>query len=774
MGKGDGARRVLGAVFFATGFSALALQVVWQRVIVLHAGVDLSSSTTVVAAFLAGLGVGGLAGGWLADRLGPRGSLLLFGAANAVIGVYAWFSLHLLYDFYESNVGWVDGTAKAFVFNFALIAVPTLLMGFSLPLVTRAAVSDVSQAGTVVGSLYARNTLGAAAGAAVSGWVLLGAIGFEATVRIAGTLNVLCALAIVVVAHRWEPVQPADVEDPTPSTTGADVAASVNVFGSASWPWFVVYGITGAVALGLEVVFFRLVDGIMRSNSYTFAHVLALYLGLFGLGAVFGAHWVARTLRPDRWFLWIQCAIGIIVLVGVIVLVDGLPALGLRGWLRDYLQGPGLKLGFGVEGSGLRLPFALLLGPVLVMGAPVFLMGASFPFVQAVVSRSSSDLGRRTGILFASNVLGNVTGTLVVGFVLMDRLGTAGTVCLLAAVLLVGGVIVAGSMKARRRARVSVVGLVLLGALLLAAFPSNTQLWAFLHGRPTSEVHLSEDRSCAAALLDNGAGGYSMTINGTVENAYPFSDFHVLIGLLPTLVNPAARRALAIGLGIGATTFGLSIAPGLTTIDTVEICTGEFTLLTRVAVTDPDAVEYRTSLTDPRVKLIDGDGRKRLLTTDEPLDVVVVDALRYQSAYSGNLFSAEFYELVREKLSDHGLFVQWVPTNRSYNTVTSVFPYAIGVDFGDSSLVLASKAPFDFDVNTIVNRFEQLPHDRFRSAQVDSIISSLTKSHQECLRDGSPIDGFPSKATNHDLHPRDEYFLNNQNLPTHASCNRAP
>src|SRR5215207_3872967 len=165
-------RTVLFGVFAVTGFSALTLQVVWQRVISLHAGVDLFSFTTVIAAFLAGLGVGSLLGGVLADRLGPQRSLLAFAASNAGIGAFAWFSLWLFYDVYRWAVPGLEGggTVAAFAFHFALLIVPTTLMGLSLPLVSRGVVERIDDAGPLVGRLYAVNTLGAGIGAGVSGW----------------------------------------------------------------------------------------------------------------------------------------------------------------------------------------------------------------------------------------------------------------------------------------------------------------------------------------------------------------------------------------------------------------------------------------------------------------------------------------------------------------------------------------------------------------------------------------------------------------------------
>jgi MFS family permease len=146
-------RQILTAVFVATGFSALTLQVTWQRVISLHAGVDLASLTTVVAAFLAGLGLGSLLAGWAADRLGPRRSLLAFAVSNAVIGLFAVMSVWLFYDVYRRFGAQLADPTTSFAFNTLLVVVPTALMGLSLPLLARAVVEHSEQAGAIVGRL---------------------------------------------------------------------------------------------------------------------------------------------------------------------------------------------------------------------------------------------------------------------------------------------------------------------------------------------------------------------------------------------------------------------------------------------------------------------------------------------------------------------------------------------------------------------------------------------------------------------------------------------
>ena len=134
--------RVVMALFAVTGFSALCLQVVWQRVISIHGGVDLFSSATVVAAFMAGLGLGNLLGGALADRLGPNRSILAFAVANLGIGLFGWVSIAIFYDGYRALVQHIASLPAAFAFHFVLLVVPTTLMGLSLPLLSRGVVRD--------------------------------------------------------------------------------------------------------------------------------------------------------------------------------------------------------------------------------------------------------------------------------------------------------------------------------------------------------------------------------------------------------------------------------------------------------------------------------------------------------------------------------------------------------------------------------------------------------------------------------------------------------
>jgi spermidine synthase len=759
-------RTLVVAVFTLTGFSALALQVTWQRVLSLHSGVDLASVTTVVAAFLAGLGFGNLLGGVLADRLDARRALFAYGLANAAIGVFAWTSLYLFDDLYRSLASDLRSTLATFGFNALLLIVPTTLMGLSLPLVSRGIVETVEDVGPLVGRLYAWNTLGAAAGAAVTGWLVLGTFGFTTTVRLAGSLNVLAA----VVAIGWgarAPAGPRAAQPPAvraePSPPTAEPAGATRV-----WPWSVLYGATGAVALGLEIVFFRIVDAVMRGNAYTFGHLLTLYLLLFGIGGAVGSRLVRRARRLDQWFLALQGLAGVSALAGVLVLMEAPALVGVDDEVTTFFRGGGFTLGYPLEsGSDLaRLVFGLVVAPLVVMGLPALALGASFPFVQAHVTPRLDVLGRRTGGLLFANIVGNVTGTLLVGFVLVNTLGTAGTLVLLGAAL--GTLLTVAAARRRPGWWPAVVAGAGTVALAVAA-PSNHGLWAYLHGAEDVPFAVEEDRSCVTAMKLPG----DLYINANQQNGFPFDDFHVLIGLTPALLHPAPARAISVGLGIGATPYGMLLDPRVGRVDTVELCGRLDDLLGDRA--DEGAVELQRLFADPRLRLDTGDGRSALVDDRQRYDIITVDALRPQSAASGSLYSVEFFELARDRLADGGLLAGWASTSRTVNSVTEVFEHvqlaSVPSYFG-LVYYLASNDPITLDPAELSRRLSAAPLEAGLPAeQAAGIRAYFAAFAPQCQRAGGSAAPVDDGDLNRDLFPRDEYFLNQPDqVPVRAAC----
>ncbi len=218
---------------------------------------------------------------------------------------------------------------------------------------------------------------------------------------------------------------------------------------------------------------------------------------------------------------------------------------------------------------------------------------------------------------------------------------------------------------------------------------------------------------------------------------------------------------MAVGLGIGATPYGLSVDPRFEDLTAVELCGGEVTLLRGLA--DEGAPDLQRFFADTRQRVVVGDGRDHLLRTDRQFDVIVVDVVRPQAAFSGSLYSVEFYELIQAHLAPGGLMAQWTPTPRVANTITGVFPYVMRFTvptYRDSPFVVASNEPIRLDRAAVLEHLEGA-QDAFSPAQYESMRQFLETTTPQCLRNGEPAAPVPDASVNRDLFPRDEYFLNN-------------
>jgi predicted membrane-bound spermidine synthase len=325
---------IAGLAFFLSGAAALILQVVWQRLLGAFSGSDVHSATIVVAAFMAGLGVGSLAGGRLADRLAPGASLKTFVLAELAIGIFGFLSADLYYGVLYTRLGHLAlGPAATAALLFVSLLWPTFFMGLSLPLLTRALTSTLEGAARIAGVLYGLNTLGAAAGALTATWLLLPALGLEGGVRLAALLNLLVAALGASVARRVPVASGGSADrEREPGPAAQDEAWAI------TYPALVALSaLSGFVALSLEIVWFRILGVMLKSSSFTFGTLLAFYLSGIGLGAALISPWVHRVRQPVRWFVGLQFAIACYVAVSVTVLVEALPRADVLAWLAAHL-----------------------------------------------------------------------------------------------------------------------------------------------------------------------------------------------------------------------------------------------------------------------------------------------------------------------------------------------------------------------------------------------------------------------------------------------------
>jgi spermidine synthase len=230
---------------------------------------------------------------------------------------------------------------------------------------------------------------------------------------------------------------------------------------------------------------------------------------------------------------------------------------------------------------------------------------------------------------------------------------------------------------------------------------------------------------------------------------------HHRIGWLPVALHPAPRRALVIGLGGGATPGAVARFPGID-VEIVEL--------------SPTVVEGARwfsrinfdVLKKPNARLRVDDGRNFLLLSEpRQYDIITADVMLPHHAGAGNLYSAEYFRLVRRALKNDGLVLQWIGsyTQEEYllqlRTFLSVFPET--TLWGDGSLMIGTKRPFTISRAAhdlkLADPGTRSALARFTVASFDRLIGQYVAGPKELrkLAGDGPI------LT--DDQPRVEYFL---------------
>jgi spermidine synthase len=748
------------AVFYLSGFAALLYQVVWQRILVIFSGADVYSSTLVVAAFMGGLGVGHLAGGHVADRVSRGAALRLFVAAELAIGAFGFVSRALYYDLLYQRIGSLDVAAPVLTgVLFASLLWPTFFMGVSLPLLARAVTDRLDRAAFTVGALYAVNTLGAATGALAATWAILPAVGMDVSLRIAAGLNLVCAALALPLVRRLRAAEGA----PSPVPATAEAAAGGTAAGFATWA--ALYALAGFVALGLEIAWFRLLGVMMKSTAFTFGTLLAIYLTGVGGGAFAASLFAARLKRPALVFLLLQAAVGLTAGSVLAIFLAGATGMDeLRRYFAAYdplsvREAVAQLRGWSGGAPNLARDFVLLyfVVPVALILPPTLLMGASFPVLQRVVQTDLARLGRRVGLLQVSNIAGSVLGTVAVGWLALDAIGTAATIKALAALSSLFLVPAAIWGRGRRIALTAGAGGALAVALVFGVAPDARALWMRLHGIAGNRMIAGEDATGLSVLrLEAGGGRSAVTVfvNGVGQSTMPYGGVHTALGMLPAFLHRDPREAAIIGLGSGDTVYGVAGRPELTRIVAIEIIRpqlqGLHALRARYRDGGLDAL-----LDDPRIEHRVGDGRLYLARADRRFDIIEADALRPTSAYSGNLYSVEYFELVRSRLKPGGLAATWAPTARVHDAFVRVFPHVVSVP----GILVGSDEPIPIDLAAIRQRIAApRAAEHYRRAGIDA--ARMIEEYFANPAVYAPgFDRTRLTDVNRDLFPKDEYDL---------------
>ena len=654
-------------VFFLSGFAALVYQVVFAKGLALTFGSTSHASTIVLATYMAGLALGSFWGGKLAERV-TRPVLFYAGAelGVAVICAAAPLTLKFTRALYVMIAAGADPAASWLVglqlaLGAAVLIPPTLLMGLTLPMLTRHLIARRAGLGASAGVLYSSNTLGAAVGAIATGYLIMPALGVLSSLRLAVVINVGVAVTALLIAHsqtkRNVHVDPLP-DIAIPGTEPAREQRPVDrVLG---WVAIIQLTVGGFITFGLETTFIHLLATIAGNSVYAFS--LMLFAFLIGLGA--GSNAARRWLSVQR-----ELAVALLLCQALVALSL---LLGVPFW--DSIPRYFAAFGFWLPARSFAARELIrFLACLVIMLPPAVFIGAQFPIAMEAVGRAfPAKKIAALGVASALNTVGNILGALVVGFGLLPVLGSLSTLH----ALTVGCIMLAALSLpyAGRRGQLATGVLLGLEAILFLKQPAQFNLSVLASGGNVyfasqqygrvidsaesldggmTTVAVTGERSSRPilTLLTNGKFQGDDSTGGEMKAQSSFA-------LAPLLHTSARQSALVIGFGTGTTTKVFRQA-GFGQIDVAELSGDILTLADRHFRAVNAGV-----LHEPQVKAHVTDGRNFLLLGRSKYDVISIELSSIWFAGAANLYNREFYQLVRQRLASGGVFQQWVQLHR--------------------------------------------------------------------------------------------------------------
>jgi len=708
-------RLLLGFCFSISGATSLILQVAWSKELSYILGTTLYAVATVVAAFMAGLGIGSALASRLAERFTQP--VRAYACLQFAIGICGALSIPMfratepVFRFLFQTLGPQQSAflVTRFSLTFALMLVPVTMMGMTLPIVVGAYARSKEKYGFDAGIIYGVNTLGAVAGTWLAGFFVIPTLGLLTTCVLVGLTD-----AILGAVAMWIDSSVGAIQDIRRTHRKSPTSLP---WTQAQWTVGILFAVSGTAAMVYEVGWFRLLGLTMGPSVYTFSVILGMFLLGIGFGSAAAARWAERTrLGGVAAMAALESLLGLAGLAGVFY-YNRLPQLNYDVFVKvtDSLGISGFFLGQMAIAAVVVLP-------------PCVLMGALFP----VAVRAMRESGRtgdapeaNVGRLYVMNTFGGIIGSLGTGFVMIPELGAWKTLVSagLASTVL-AFVLLALSRRLSWIPRVAwAAGLATVASLAAIAPSWNIALFnqglyreVYTARRLDLErtnhdqlVYYSEGINSAVAVFNAGGSG-TLRVAGKADASTLPADFYtqLFVGHLPVMFAENPRRAALIGYGSGMSAMSMLTHPEVESLDIIEI--------ERAVM---NASPYFESinldpLKDPRAHLVLDDARVYLTHSGKTYDVITSEPSNPWMAGISNLFTADFYRIVRSRLSPDGVFGQWIQiyemSEETFRVILAsihdVFPHVVVFRpaVGDA-MVLASARPIQLPWQTFTSRF---------------------------------------------------------------------
>jgi len=695
-------------LFACSGCSALIYEIVWYQLLQLVIGSTAVSLGVLLATFMGGLCLGSLLLPRMA-RARYMHPLRVYGLVELGIGACGVLVLILTPLVDSIYIAAVGHGLPAILFR-ALIAgicllPPTFLMGASLPAAARY-IESSTRGVAWLGFLYGGNTAGAVFGCLLAGFYLLRVYDLTTATLVAAAINAVVGLVSLGLATRTPEAAPKPPKQ-------AKAPATPVEFGP--WPIYVTIAISGATALGAEVVWTRLLGLLLGATVYTFSIILAVFLVGIGIGSASAAAAVRSGLVQGRLALgWCQMLLAGAVAWTALMLSSSLPYWPINPLLSTS---PGFTF---------QIDLARVLWTVL---PAALLWGASFPLALAAVASKVEDQGSMVGGIYAANTGGAIVGALAFSLVLIPAIGTLGCERVLIVLSAVSAVFALGPLVKQSKGLSATMALA--GALAVAGWlsanVSGVPGMLIAYGRrimisssSSKLLYAGEGINSSIAITQWNDGAIQFHVSGKVEASTEPYDMRLqrMLGHMPALFASKPKSVLVVGFGAGVTAGSFVLYPE---IQRIVIC--EMEPLIPPVATRYFAKENYSVMHDPRVQIVYDDARHFVLTTNEKFDIITSDPIHPWVKGSATLYSKEYFELVKQHLNPGGIVTQWVPLYESDDatvksevaTFFDVFPNGSvwGNDnngTGYDTVLLGQVEPLKIDADAIERRLES-PND---------------------------------------------------------------
>jgi len=707
---------IIGFLFFLSGLTALVYQIIWMRQLSLFFGSDIYAATITLGTFMAGLSLGSYISGSLGDNF--KKPILIYGILEIFIALCALlfpliiFGMDETFRFIYQNY-FFDQPLKYHLFRLLIsiftILIPSIFMGATLPLLIRQFAKKKIELGERVGFFYSINTFGALTGTILAGFILIQIAGISYSNIIMVLINITIGIIAIIfsfnIFDKNENFSAKQYEKEDVSNVD-----KIHKFDSK----YILFStfFTGMAALALEVVWIRV---LVKSFSGT-THSFSIMLTCFLFGIFFGSKKISKKLSNNYYpililfklQLWLAATVALLAPLTYIA-----PNIfGNLTWTLISLTDGNFAI------SSILAQFFVASLLILV---PTTLLGASFPAAVQSYVNNFDFRARGTGYIYAFNTFGAVVGSLIGGFILLPIFGTRISLIIIAALFFFSALFLIKLIKRIENYNNFInfhkflpIAIFIASSIAISIMPSKTILnYNMQKNTKPNIIYHNDGVSHTIDIVKSDEGHIIMMVNGNIEadTTYLQKRHFILKAHLPLLLHGEANEVAVVGLGLGITLKSLLNNPLVKNLKLIELSPE----MIKAHQLNPEISGH--ALKNSKLKIIVDDARNYMNMSSRKFDIITADPIHPRITGVGYLYTKEYYEILKKRLTTNGIVLQWMPMYRiskksfdvALKTFVEVYPYYSFWYVRGHGLLVGSLKPINLDFKDFAERYNQIP-----------------------------------------------------------------